>query len=113
MAQEAPQGGSARTAGELMDAVMWGKEPIGGPFELIDHTGQRRTDADFRDKLMLVYFGFTFVRTCARPIFWRWDWPSINSGRRARRCSRCSSPSIPNATRPISSPSTFLFFILD
>lgn len=59
-AQEAPQGGSARTAGELMDAVMWGKEPIGGPFELTDHTGQRRTDADFRDKLMLVYFGFTF-----------------------------------------------------
>jgi protein SCO1/2 len=43
-----------------MDAVMWGKEPIGGPFELTDHTGQRRTDADFRDKLMLVYFGFTF-----------------------------------------------------
>ena len=59
-AQEAPQAGSARTAGELMDAVMWGKEPIGGPFELTDHTGQRRTDADFRDKLMLVYFGFTF-----------------------------------------------------
>lgn len=49
-----------RTAGELMDAVMWGKEPIGGPFELIDHTGKPRTDADFRDKLMLVYFGFTF-----------------------------------------------------
>ena len=29
-------------------------------FELIDHTGKPRTDADFRDKLMLVYFGFTF-----------------------------------------------------
>lgn len=56
LAQEARE----RTAGELMDAVMWGKEPIGGPFELIDHTGKPRTDADFRDKLMLVYFGFTF-----------------------------------------------------
>jgi cytochrome oxidase Cu insertion factor (SCO1/SenC/PrrC family) len=49
-----------RSAGELMDAVMWNKEPIGGPFALIDHTGQPRTDADFRGKLMLVYFGFSF-----------------------------------------------------
>src|SRR5690348_11397108 len=51
---------SERSAAELMDAVMWGKEPIGGPFELIDHTGQRRTDADFRGKLLLVYFGFSY-----------------------------------------------------
>jgi protein SCO1/2 len=51
---------SERSGGELMDAVMWGKEPIGGPFALIDHTGQPRTDADFRGKLMLVYFGFSF-----------------------------------------------------
>jgi cytochrome oxidase Cu insertion factor (SCO1/SenC/PrrC family) len=51
---------SERSAGELMDAVMWGKEPIGGPFTLIDHTGKLRTDADFRGKLMLVYFGFSF-----------------------------------------------------
>jgi cytochrome oxidase Cu insertion factor (SCO1/SenC/PrrC family) len=48
-----------RSAAELMDVIMWGKEPIGGPFELIDHNGQRRTDADFRDKLLLTYFGFT------------------------------------------------------
>ena len=51
---------SERSAGELMDAVMWGKESIGGPFALIDHTGKPRTDADFRGKLMLVYFGFSF-----------------------------------------------------
>lgn len=48
-----------RSAAELMDVVMWGREPIGGPFALIDHNGQRRTDADFRDKLLLIYFGFT------------------------------------------------------
>ena len=54
------QQGSERSAAELMDAVMWGKEPIGGSFELTDHTGRRRTDADFRGKLLLVYFGFTF-----------------------------------------------------
>jgi len=32
---------------------------FGGPFSLIDQTGQRRTDADFRGKLMLVTFGYT------------------------------------------------------
>jgi cytochrome oxidase Cu insertion factor (SCO1/SenC/PrrC family) len=45
---------------ELMDALMWGRGTIGGPFELTDHTGQRRTDADFRGKLLLIYFGFTY-----------------------------------------------------
>jgi protein SCO1/2 len=48
-----------RTASELMDVVMWGREPVGGPFTLIDHNGHRRTDADFRGKLLLIYFGFT------------------------------------------------------
>src|SRR5262245_46304895 len=47
-----------RSAAELMDVVMWGREPLGGPFALIDHNGQRRTDADFRGKVLLIYFGF-------------------------------------------------------
>ncbi len=33
---------------------------IGGPFALVDQDGKPRTDADFRGKLMLVYFGYTF-----------------------------------------------------
>jgi cytochrome oxidase Cu insertion factor (SCO1/SenC/PrrC family) len=47
------------TAAELMDAVMWGRD-VGGPFALVDHTGQRRTDADFRGKLLLIYFGYSY-----------------------------------------------------
>src|SRR5579872_1868764 len=33
---------------------------IGGPFTLTDQNGVSRSDHDFRGKLMLVYFGFTF-----------------------------------------------------
>ena len=49
-----------RSAAELMDAVMWNHEPIGGPFALTDQNGARRTEADFRGRLMLVYFGFSY-----------------------------------------------------
>ena len=55
-----PQAAKERSATELMEALMWGREPVGGPFALVDHNGQRRTDADFRGKLLLIYFGFTF-----------------------------------------------------
>lgn len=54
------QAGSERSAAELMDAVMWSREPIGGPFLLMDQSGKLRTEADFRGKLALVYFGFTY-----------------------------------------------------
>jgi len=33
---------------------------IGGPFHLIDQNGKPRSDGDFRGKLMLVEFGYTF-----------------------------------------------------
>jgi len=56
IAAEAP----ARSAAEIMDILMWNREPVGGPFELTDHTGKPRTERDFRGKLMLVYFGFTY-----------------------------------------------------
>jgi cytochrome oxidase Cu insertion factor (SCO1/SenC/PrrC family) len=43
-----------------MDVLMWNREPVGGPFTLVDHTDTQRTEADFRGKLLLLYFGFTF-----------------------------------------------------
>ena len=48
------------SAAALMDAVMWNKGQIGGPFALIDQDGRPRTDADFRGKLLVVYFGYTY-----------------------------------------------------
>ena len=33
---------------------------FGGPFTLVDHEGITRTDADFRGRFMLVYFGYTY-----------------------------------------------------
>ena len=39
---------------------MWGARACRRPFALIDHTGSPRTDRDFRGKLLLVYFGFTY-----------------------------------------------------
>lgn len=42
-----------------MDVLMWNREPVGGPFALIDSAGRKRTDTNFRGKLMLIYFGFS------------------------------------------------------
>jgi protein SCO1/2 len=49
-----------RSAARLMDDLMWNRGPIGGPFALIDHTGKPRTDQDFRGKLLLIYFGYSY-----------------------------------------------------
>ena len=35
-------------------------EEIGGPISLIDQTGERRTEADFKGQPSLVFFGFTY-----------------------------------------------------
>lgn len=50
---------ATRSSAELMDILMWNREPVGGPFSLLDHRGVRRTDREFRGKLLLVYFGYT------------------------------------------------------
>jgi cytochrome oxidase Cu insertion factor (SCO1/SenC/PrrC family) len=48
------------TAAQMMDDLMYGRGTVGGPFTLTDQNGRRRSDHDFRGKLMIVYFGYTF-----------------------------------------------------
>jgi len=48
------------SAARLMDDLMWGRGPIGGPFALTDHTGKLRTDVELRGKLLVIYFGYTY-----------------------------------------------------
>lgn len=59
IATEAPAPPTRSTA-EIMDILMWNREPVGGPFALTDQAGKLRSDGDFRGRLMLVYFGFTY-----------------------------------------------------
>jgi cytochrome oxidase Cu insertion factor (SCO1/SenC/PrrC family) len=48
------------TAAQMMDDLMYGRGTVGGPFTLTDHSGRKRSDAEFRGRLMIVYFGYTF-----------------------------------------------------
>ena len=45
---------------QLGRVVSTGKLDVGGPFRLTDQNGQPRSDADFRGKYMLIYFGYSF-----------------------------------------------------
>jgi cytochrome oxidase Cu insertion factor (SCO1/SenC/PrrC family) len=54
------QSTEAVSAARLMEDLMWNRGRIGGPFALIDHTGRLRTDADFRGKFLLIYFGYSY-----------------------------------------------------
>ena len=45
---------------QQMEELMTAKVAIGGPFTLDDQTGARRSLADFRGKLVLLYFGYTY-----------------------------------------------------
>jgi len=48
------------SAAQMMDDLMYGRGSVGGPFTLTDQSGKPRSDSEFRGKLMIVYFGYTF-----------------------------------------------------
>jgi len=54
-------GGPVRLGGRHGEVAV-GEARVGGPFELVDHTGSRVTDADFRGRILLVFFGFSRSR---------------------------------------------------
>lgn len=55
-----PASGNRRAdAARLMNELMSGRAAVGGPFVLSDPGGRRIALADFRGKIVLLYFGFT------------------------------------------------------
>jgi protein SCO1 len=48
------------TAAQMMDDLMYGRGTVGGPFTLTDQAGRKRSDTEFRGRLLIVYFGYTF-----------------------------------------------------
>ena len=55
----APRGEAPDDAARLMDDLMSGRGPVGGPFALTDTQGRRRSLAEFRGRIVLLYFGYT------------------------------------------------------
>ena len=51
---------SRAESARLMSELMSGKGQIGGPFTLIDQTGKKRSLAEFKGKVVLIYFGYMF-----------------------------------------------------
>jgi cytochrome oxidase Cu insertion factor (SCO1/SenC/PrrC family) len=48
------------SAAQMMEDLMYSRGSVGGPFTLTDQTGRQRSDTEFRGKLMIVYFGYTY-----------------------------------------------------
>jgi protein SCO1/2 len=57
---DTPAEGRRADAARLMNELMTGKTPVGGPFTLTDPSGRRRSLSDFRGKLVLLYFGYAY-----------------------------------------------------
>ena len=57
--QPAPETRRADAA-RLMNDLMSGTVPVGGPFTLTDQHGARKSLVDFRGKLVLLYFGYMY-----------------------------------------------------
>jgi len=52
--------GNVQTGGKFSSCKTRAYEEIGGPISLIDQNGEPRTQADFKGKPALVFFGFTY-----------------------------------------------------
>lgn len=50
----------AQTGRVLGEVRTVGRPALGGPFVLVDHAGRPLTDAAYRGRFALLYFGFTY-----------------------------------------------------
>ena len=102
--------GPQPSAAEMMDDLMYARGPIGGPFTLTDQHKRTRSDAEFRGKLMIVYFGYTFCPdVCPTDLMAITQALDALGSKAPKVFSRSSSRSIPNAT-PKCSPTTSRHF---
>ena len=93
--------GLAGTAGWMATHGDPASTGIGGPFRLTAGDGRTVTDADFRGRWMLVYFGYTNCPDDCPLTLQKMSTPPRKSSDRSPTGScRCSSPSIRCATRP-------------
>lgn len=53
-------GGFFAPSNDAKQTTIVGKASIGGPFNLVDGSGKPVSDADFRGKYMIIYFGYTY-----------------------------------------------------
>ena len=79
-----------------------GKALIGGTFTLTSHLGESVSDSDFRGKLMLVYFGYTFCPDVCPLDMRRLSMGAAMPVSRPGRPGVCRTSSSRNAARPCS-----------
>ena len=91
-------------AARLMHDLMWGRGHVGGPFELIDQTGRKRTDGDFRGKLLIVDFGYTYCPDVCPTDLMQIGLAIDKLGAAGALVSRYSFQSILSAIRRVCSP---------
>lgn len=71
---------------QVRDVPDQGGLPIGGPFRLTDHDGNIRTDRDFRGKLMIVYFGYSYCPDVCPTGLYNLQQAMDNLGEDAKKC---------------------------
>ena len=77
---------------------------IGGPFDLIDHKGRAVTDAAYRGRWMLVFFGYTECPDECPVTLQKMAGALKSLGPLPTVSPRCSLPWIRSATRPTGLP---------
>ncbi|HAH66083.1 MAG TPA: hypothetical protein DCL72_11555 [Rhizobiales bacterium] len=73
---------------------------VGGPFTLTAPDGTTVTDATYRSKWLLVFFGYTFCPDTRPTTLMKIAAHSGGSAPTPQDCNRSSSPSILSATHP-------------